>query len=192
MIARIVPVFALLACSVSAQAATVGAVLERTVLRHLYGRPLETLLATWGLSLMLQQTYRSVFGPREVGVELPPWMMGSLQLSETIEVQINGLFVMTLTVVITTIVGVLMYKARWGKQVRAVVQNRAMAGAVGIDTEKVDRLTFGIGWGLGGFCPGPAIVWLGTGDGKTALFVLAMAGGMALYELSQKRAASRD
>ena len=66
------------------------------------------------------------------------------------------------------------------------------------DGHRIDRrlvfgsLAFGIGWGLGGFCPGPAIVWLGTGDGKTALFVLAMAGGMALYELSQKRAASKD
>ena len=66
------------------------------------------------------------------------------------------------------------------------------------DGHRIDRrlvfgsLAFGIGWGLGGFCPGPAIVWLGTGDGKTALFVLAMAGGMALYELSQKRTASKD
>ena len=127
-----------------------GMFVEWAMIRHLYRRPLDTLLATWGLSLILQQVYRSVFGPREVGVELPQWMMGSLPVTDTIEVQINGLFVMALTIVITIAVGVLMYRSRWGRQVRAVVQNRMMAGAVGIDTERVDRLTFGIGCGIAG------------------------------------------
>ena len=68
------------------------------MIRHLYAeRPLDTLLATWGLSLILQQAFRSIFGAREVGVELPHWMMGSLHVTDTIEVQINGLFVMGLT-----------------------------------------------------------------------------------------------
>ena len=71
------------------------------LIRHLYARPLDTLLATWGLSLIMQQAFRSIFGAREVGVELPQWMMGSLQVTDTIEVQINGLFVMGLTLLIT-------------------------------------------------------------------------------------------
>ncbi len=145
---------------------SLGMLVEWALIRHLYKRPLDTLLATWGLSLILQQVYRSVFGPREVGVELPGWMMGSLPVTDTVEVQINGLFVMSLTVVITIAVAVLMYRSRWGRQVRAVVQNRVMAGAVGIDTEKVDRLTFGIGCGIAGVA-GSAFTMIGS-TGPTA------------------------
>ena len=75
------------------------------MIRHLYKRPLDTLLATWGLSLILQQLYRTVFGPREVGVTLPDWLMGSYPLSDMIEIPINGIFVMCITLVIS--VGVL-------------------------------------------------------------------------------------
>jgi urea transport system permease protein len=120
-----------------------GMAVEWLLIRHLYKRPLDTLLATWGLSLILQQAYRSIFGAREVGVELPQWMLGSLHVSDSIEVPINGIFVMCLTVLITIVVAYIMYKSRAGRQVRAVVQNRVMAGAVGINTEKVDRYTFG-------------------------------------------------
>ena len=74
----------------------VGLAVEWLLIRHLYTRPLDTLLATWGLSLIMQQAFRSIFGAREVGVELPDWMMGSLHVTDTIEVQINGLFVMGL------------------------------------------------------------------------------------------------
>ena len=81
-----------------------GLAVEWLLIRHLYARPLDTLLATWGLSLIMQQAFRSIFGAREVGVELPQWMMGSLPVTETIEVQINGLFVMGLTLIITGIV----------------------------------------------------------------------------------------
>ncbi|ALA20174.1 MULTISPECIES: urea ABC transporter permease subunit UrtB [unclassified Chelatococcus] len=143
-----------------------GIAVEWALIRHLYRRPLDTLLATWGLSLILQQVYRSVFGPREVGVELPSWMMGSLPLTDVIEVQINGLFVMSLTFVITLVVGLMMFRSRWGQQVRAVVQNRVMAGAVGINTHKVDRLTFGIGCGIAGVA-GSAFTMIGS-TGPTA------------------------
>jgi urea transport system permease protein len=81
-----------------------GMLVEWALIRHLYKRPLDTLLATWGLSLILQQTYRSVFGAREVGVELPQWMLGSLKVTDSIEVPINGVFVMGLTVLITVVV----------------------------------------------------------------------------------------
>jgi urea transport system permease protein len=143
-----------------------GYAVERLLIRHLYRRPLDTLLATWGLSLILQQAYRSIFGAREVGVDLPPWMLGSLQITDAIQVQINGLFVMTLTLAITIAVGLLMYRSRWGKQVRAVVSNRTMAGAVGIDTEKVDAYTFALGCGIAGVA-GSAFTMIGS-TGPTA------------------------
>jgi urea transport system permease protein len=138
-----------------------GMAVEWLLIRHLYRRPLDTLLATWGLSLILQQVYRSIFGAREVGVELPPWMMGSMQLSDSVEIPINGLIVMGLTALITTGVFILIYRARWGRQVRAVMQNRAMADAVGIDTERVDRLTFGLGCGIAGVA-GAAFTMIGS------------------------------
>ncbi|HEX4507284.1 MAG TPA: urea ABC transporter permease subunit UrtB [Alphaproteobacteria bacterium] len=138
-----------------------GMAVEWLLIRHLYRRPLDTLLATWGLSLILQQVYRSIFGAREVGVELPNWMMGSTQLTDTIEIPINGLIVMGLTALITGIVYTLIFRARWGRQVRAVMQNRAMADAVGIDTSRVDRLTFGLGCGIAGVA-GAAFTMIGS------------------------------
>jgi urea transport system permease protein len=139
---------------------------EWLLIRHLYARPLDTLLATWGLSLIMQQAFRSTFGAREVGVELPQWMMGSLPVAGSIEVQINGLFVMGLTIIITAVVALLLYKSRWGLQVRAVVSNRTMSGAVGIDTRRVDWLTFGLGCGIAGVA-GSAFTMIGS-TGPTA------------------------
>jgi len=136
------------------------------LIRHLYSRPLDTLLATWGLSLIMQQAFRSIFGAREVGVDLPSWMLGSLHVTETIEVQINGLFVMALTLIITGIVALLMFRSSWGLQVRAVVANRTMSGAVGIDTRRVDRLTFALGCGIAGIA-GSAFTMIGS-TGPTA------------------------
>jgi urea transport system permease protein len=143
-----------------------GMLVEWVLIRRLYKRPLDTLLATWGLSLILQQTYRSIFGPREVGVVLPDWLLGSVHLTDSIEVPINGVFVMGLTILITFAVFMIMFRSRFGKQVRAVVQNRTMAGAVGIDTEKVDRLTFGLGCGIAGIA-GSAFTMVGS-TGPTA------------------------
>jgi urea transport system permease protein len=143
-----------------------GLLVEYFLIRHLYSRPLDTLLATWGLSLIMQQAFRSTFGAREVGVELPQWMMGSLPVTGSIEVQINGLFVMGLTLIITAIVALLLYKSRWGLQVRAVVSNRTMSGAVGIDTRRVDMLTFGLGCGIAGIA-GSAFTMIGS-TGPTA------------------------
>jgi urea transport system permease protein len=161
-----------------------GMLVEWALIRHLYRRPLDTLLATWGLSLILQQAYRSVFGAREVGVELPEWMMGSWQVTDAIQIPINGMFVMALTVLITICVAYVMYKSRWGKQVRAVMQNRVMAGAVGINTEKVDRYTFGLGCGIAGIA-GSAFTMIGS-TGPTAgqlyivdTFLVVVFGGAA-------------
>jgi urea transport system permease protein len=163
---------------------SLGMLVEWGLIRHLYKRPLDTLLATWGLSLILQQAYRSIFGAREVGVELPPWMLGSKQITDSIEVPINGIFVMCLTVLITCAVAYIMFRSRWGRQVRAVVQNRVMAGAVGINTEKVDRYTFGLGCGIAGVA-GSAFTMIGS-TGPTAgqlyivdTFLVVVFGGAA-------------
>src|SRR5215469_9207651 len=161
-----------------------GMLVEWALIRHLYKRPLDTLLATWGLSLILQQAYRSVFGAREVGVELPVWMMGSWQVTDAIQIPINGMFVMALTILITIAVFYILFLSRWGKQVRAVVQNRVMAGAVGINTEKIDRYTFGLGCGIAGIA-GSAFTMIGS-TGPTAgqlyivdTFLVVVFGGAA-------------
>jgi urea transport system permease protein len=127
-----------------------GMLVEWGLIRHLYRRPLDTLLATWGLSLILQQTYRSIFGAREVGVRIPDWMRGSLQLTDLVEIPFNGLILMIITLMIAATIYVMLYRSRWGRQVRAVTQNRPMAEAVGINTSWTDRLTFGIGCGIAG------------------------------------------
>ena len=153
-------------------AGALGAFVEWAMIRHLYKRPLDTLLATWGLSLILQQTYRTVFGAREKGVSLPDWMMGSVPITDIIELPINGFFVMILTLLIALGVYLLMYKSRWGGQVRAVVQNRPMAGAVGINTEKTDRITFALGCGIAGIA-GSAFTMIGsTGPTSGQLYIV--------------------
>ncbi|MCJ2067023.1 urea ABC transporter permease subunit UrtB [Methylobacterium sp. J-088] len=149
-----------------------GMLVEWSLIRFLYKRPLDTLLATWGLSLILQQAYRSIFGAREVGVELPSWLIGSVQVTDTIEIPVNGLFVMGITILITVSVALLIYRSRFGQQVRAVMSNRAMAGAVGIDTEKVDRYTFGLGCGIAGIA-GSAFTMIGsTGPTSGQLYIV--------------------
>ena len=107
-----------------------------------------------GLSLHLRRA-------REVGVDQPDWMMGAANLSDTIQIPINGMIVISLTTLIAIGVYLLIFRLGWGKQVRAVMQNRAMAGAVGIDTERVDRLTFGIGCGIAGVA-GSAFTMIGS------------------------------
>jgi urea transport system permease protein len=131
-------------------AGALGMLVEWGLIRHLYRRPLDTLLATWGLSLVLQQTYRSIFGAREVGVRIPEWMRGSLRVTDLVEIPFNGLILMIITLMIAATVYVMLYRSGWGRQVRAVTQNRTMAEAVGINTSWTDRLTFGIGCGIAG------------------------------------------
>lgn len=149
-----------------------GLAIEWLLIRHLYARPLDTLLATWGLSLIMQQAFRSIFGAREVGVDLPNWMMGSLHVSDSIDVQINGLIVMAVTIIITGAVALLLFRSRWGLQVRATVLNRQMSDAVGIDTRRIDRLTFGLGCGIAGIA-GSAFTMIGsTGPSAGQLYIV--------------------
>src|SRR5579862_1463651 len=108
---------------------TVGLLVEWALIQRLYRRPLDTLLATWGLSLIMQQTFRSIFGAREVSATLPDWLMGSLKPTPTIDIPINGLFVMGLTTVLTSLVFLGLFRTRIGIDVRATMQNRSMASA---------------------------------------------------------------
>lgn len=150
----------------------VGYLVEFLLIRHLYKRPLDTLLATWGLSLVMQQTFRSAFGAKEVSAELPEWLLGSFQPTPDIDIPINGVFVMGLTALITAGVYLFMFRSRWGLRVRATVQNRVMAGAVGINTKKVDRVTFALGCGIAGVA-GAAFTTIGsTGPTSGSLYIV--------------------
>lgn len=152
--------------------ALLGMLVEWSMIRFLYQRPLDTLLATWGLSLVLQQAYRSIFGAREVGVVIPDWLTGSYPVTDIVELPVSGIFVMVLAVGVTLAVALLMFRSRWGCQVRAVVQNRPMAGAVGINTARVDRLTFALGCGIAGIA-GSAFTMIGsTGPSSGQLYIV--------------------
>jgi len=142
-------------------AASLGLLVEWGLIRFLYKRPLDTLLATWGLSLIMQQAFRSTFGAREVTPTLPDWLMGSFKPTESIDIPINGVFVMGLTLFITALVLFFTFKTRAGLRMRATVQNRVMSSAVGINTKLVDRLTFAIGCGIAGVA-GAAFTTIGS------------------------------
>jgi urea transport system permease protein len=129
--------------------AAVGILIERTVIRFLYGRPLETLLATWGLSLILQQAVRSAFGPTNKEVGNPSWMSGAFDLGGIL-ITYNRLWIIVFTaIVFVALLGMLRF-TRLGLEMRAVTQNRRMAAAVGIRTARIDALTFGLGSGIAG------------------------------------------
>lgn len=150
----------------------IGYLVELGLIRFLYKRPLDTLLATWGLSLIMQQLLRSAFGAREVSPTLPEWLLGSMHITETIEIPINGLMVMGLTVVVTLGVFLLLYRSRWGLRVRATVQNRTMSGAVGINTARVDRITFALGCGIAGIAGAAFTTIASTGPTSGSLYIV--------------------
>jgi len=131
-------------------AGSAGVLLERTIIRFLYGRPLETLLATFGISLMLQQFVRSVFSANNRAVATPAWMSGTLQVNEALALTFNRLYIVMFTLGVFTILLVVLKRTRLGLQIRAVSQNRAMARAMGIRSDRVDAMTFGLGSGIAG------------------------------------------
>lgn len=133
-----------------AAAALVGMLLERTVIRRLYGRPLETLLATWGLSLILIQAARVIFGAQNVEVANPVWMSGGIELMAGLVLPWNRIVIIGFALFVLALMWALMQKTRLGLFVRAVTQNRAMAGCVGVPTGRVDTLAFGLGAGIAG------------------------------------------
>jgi len=130
-------------------AGTVGILVERGIIRFLYGRPLETLLATWGLSLILQQSIRTAFGPTNKDVGNPSWMSGAFELGQ-ITITNNRLWIIVFTLLVFAgLLGLLRF-TRLGLEMRAVTQNRAMAASMGIRTSRIDALTFGLGSGIAG------------------------------------------
>ena len=153
-------------------AAALGYFAEFALIRHLYKRPLDTLLATWGLSLIMQQAYRSLFGAREVSPTLPDWLLGSYQPTDLIDIPLNGMFVLGLTVLVTAGVFYLLFKSSWGLRVRATTQNRVMSGAVGINTKKVDRYTFALGCGIAGIAGAAFTTIASTGPTTGTLYIV--------------------
>jgi urea transport system permease protein len=149
-----------------------GWLAEWALIRHLYRRPLDTLLATWGLSLGMQQIFRSTFGAKEVSPTLPDWLLGSWAPKEGLDIPINGMFVMGLTLLVTGLVFLLLFRSRWGLRVRATMANRTMANAIGINTRKTDRMTFAIGCGIAGIA-GAAFTTIGsTGPTSGSLYIV--------------------
>jgi urea transport system permease protein len=128
---------------------SVGILIERGIIRFLYGRPLETLLATWGLSLVLQQGVRSAFGPTNREVGAPSWMSGAFELGQ-ITITYNRLWIICFSLFVFVALIGLLRLTRLGLEMRAVTQNRAMAAAMGIATSRIDALTFGLGSGIAG------------------------------------------
>ena len=131
-------------------AALVGAVLERGVIRWLYGRPLETLLATWGISLMLMQLVRSIFGAQNVPVENPSWLSGGVQVLPNLTLPFNRIAIIVFAALVLAGLAWLVARTRLGLFVRGVTQNRAMAACMGVNTARVDTYAFALGSGIAG------------------------------------------
>ncbi|HEX3633138.1 MAG TPA: urea ABC transporter permease subunit UrtB, partial [Casimicrobiaceae bacterium] len=133
-----------------AVAALVGMILERTVIRFLYGRPLETLLATWGISLILMQTVRTIFGAQNVQVENPSWMSGGIEAITGVVLPWSRIVIIGFAAFVLLSMWLLLTRTRLGLFVRAVTQNRAMASCTGVPTRRVDTWAFGLGSGIAG------------------------------------------
>jgi urea transport system permease protein len=128
----------------------IGIVMERGIVRFLYGRPLETLLATFGVSLILQQAVRSIFSALNRSVITPGWLSGSLRINDALAITYNRLYIVLFTLIVFSLVVLALKRTRIGLNIRAVSQNRSMARAMGIRTEWVDAITFGLGSGIAG------------------------------------------
>ncbi|MDW5326075.1 urea ABC transporter permease subunit UrtB [Plantactinospora sp. KLBMP9567] len=165
-----------------AVAGVMGLILERLAIRHFYGRPLDTLLLTWGISLILQQVARDIFGAPNVQVRAPGWLTGGLDLGG-VRLPYNRVFIMVLAVGCVLAIWLYLTRLRHGRRMRAVMQNRQLAAVSGVATERVDQLTFFIGSGLAGVAGvaltliGPVGPTLGTNYIVDA-FLVVVAGGL--------------
>jgi urea transport system permease protein len=140
-----------------------GFALERGLVRFLYQRPLDTMLATWGVSLFMQQAFRHAFGPKEVTVPTVSWLQGAVEVAEGASLPLNRIFIVGLAIAVAAAVWALLFRTRWGLRIRAVTQNRAMSGAAGINTERVDSVTFALGCGLAGIAGSSFTMLASTG-----------------------------
>ena len=141
--------------------AAVGVLIERTVVRFLYGRALETLLATWGISLILMQAVRTLFGAQNVQVENPVWMSGALTLAPSLVLPFNRIVIIFFSLAVLGFMAWLLTRTRLGLFVRAVTQNRTMASCIGVPTKRVDTVAFGLGCGIAGLA-GVALSQIGN------------------------------
>ncbi|MDW3094391.1 MAG: urea ABC transporter permease subunit UrtB [Gammaproteobacteria bacterium] len=161
----------------------VGIGIERGIIRFLYGRPLETLLATFGISLILQQAVRTLISPQNRAVSTPDWLSGSLEINPALSLTYNRLYIIIFALIVLAGLMLLLNKSRFGLQVRAVTQNRSMAKAMGIRTDWVDAFTFGLGSGIAGIA-GVALSQLtnvGPNLGQTYIidsFMVVVFGGV--------------
>lgn len=144
-----------------AAAAAMGFLLERLVIRRLYGRAADSLLVTWGVSLILQQAARSIFGSPNVGVRAPSFLEKNLKISGMLSLPYKRLFILAIALICLGGVYWLMFKTRQGRNIRAVMQNRSMAASLGVNTDRIDSMTFAIGSGLAGLA-GCALTWIGA------------------------------
>lgn len=142
-------------------AAAVGIALERGVIRFLYGRPLETMLATWGISLILQQAVRAIFGAPNKEVANPEWMTGALELAGGFAITWNRIYIIIFCFAVLGLIVLILRRTSFGLHMRAVTQNRAMADVMGIPTARIDALTFGLGSGIAGMA-GVALSQIGN------------------------------
>lgn len=141
--------------------ALVGMILERSVLRFLYGRPLETLLATWGVSLILMQSVRTLFGAQNVQVDNPAWMSGGVEIAANLMLPYNRIVIVAFSIAVLVMVWAMISKTRLGLYIRAVTQNRQMASCTGVNTSGIDALAFGLGSGIAGLA-GVALSQIGN------------------------------
>ena len=164
-------------------AAVFGWVLERVLIRYLYKRPLDTLLATWGVALVLEQTAKSIFGAPNVTVATPAWLDGALQVTDDLSLSYARLFILGLSIIALSGVYLYLYKTGAGRLVRAVTQDRAMADCLGVRTDRVDALNFALGTGLAGLA-GAALCLLGPvgpfigSDYIVQAFMVVVLGGV--------------
>jgi len=164
-------------------AALVGAILERSVIRWLYGRPLETLLATWGISLVLQQAVRSTFGAQNVPVENPNWLSGGVELMSNLVLPFNRIAIIAFAFIVLAGVALLIARTRFGLFIRGVTQNRRMASCVGVDTARIDMVAFAFGAGIAGLagCALSQIGNVGPDLGQSYIvdsFLVVVVGGV--------------
>lgn len=139
----------------------IGYLLEITIIKRLYGRALDSMLATWGVSLVLQQLARSIFGAPNVDVKSPKWLNGGLVVLSDLQLPFKRLFIILLAAFCIVGVYLFLFKSDSGRRIRAVMQNRTMAESLGINTRKVDAMTFALGSGLAGIA-GCALTLLGS------------------------------
>lgn len=163
-------------------AAALGVIVEKLIVSRLYGRVADSLLVTWGLSLVLQQLARNLFGSANVGVEVPDYLAGSLVIGG-VALPYTRIWILVIALACLLAVYLFMFRTRFGRTVRAVMQNRPMAAALGVNTRRVDAVTFALGSGLAGLA-GCTLTWIGLVGSSlgqnyiTQAFMTVVVGGV--------------